>query len=95
MEVKTLKELEEVLPLGVDRVLLDDMTAGQMAEAVRLATGRVPPEASGNVSFETERAIAETGVDFIFRGSLTHSVKALDRTFLVDPDDFRNAKARA
>ena len=95
VEVKTLKELEEVLSLGVDRVLLDNMTAGQMREAVGLAAGRVPLEASGNVSLETVRAIAETGVDFISCGSLTHSVKALDITLLVDPDDFRNARARA
>ncbi len=89
VEVKNLRELKEVLPLGVDRVLLDNMTAEEMREAVRVAAGRVPLEASGNVSLETVRAIAETGVDFISCGRLTHSVEALDISILVDMGDFR------
>lgn len=89
VEVKNLRELEEVLPLGVDRVLLDNMTTGEMTEAVRITAGRVPLEASGNVSLETVRPIAETGVDYISCGKLTHSVEALDISLLVDPEDFR------
>lgn len=89
VEVKNLRELEEVLPLEVDCVLLDNMTAEEMREAVRVAAGRVPLEASGNVSLETVRAIAETGVDFISCGRLTHSVEALDISILVDMGDFR------
>lgn len=89
VEVKNLRELEEVLSLDVDRVLLDNMTPAEMKEAVLAAGGRVPLEASGNVSLGTVRAISETGVDFISCGKLTHSVEALDISLLVDLDDFR------
>jgi nicotinate-nucleotide pyrophosphorylase (carboxylating) len=78
VEVRTLDELREALPLGVDRILLDNMDEEQMRAAVRLAAGRVPLEASGNMSLERVRAVAETGVDFISVGALTHSAPALD-----------------
>jgi nicotinate-nucleotide pyrophosphorylase (carboxylating) len=78
VEVRTLDELREALALQPDRILLDNMNLDQMLAAVRLAAGRVPLEASGNVTLETVNAIAATGVDFISSGALTHSVKALD-----------------
>lgn len=78
VEVRTLDELREALSLGVDRILLDNMDEEQMRAAVRLAAGRVPLEASGNMSLERVRAAAETGVDFISVGALTHSAPALD-----------------
>ncbi len=78
VEVRTLDELREVLPLGVDRVLLDNMTLDEMREAVVLTAGRVPLEASGNMSLERVAAVAATGVDFISVGALTHSAPALD-----------------
>jgi nicotinate-nucleotide pyrophosphorylase (carboxylating) len=78
VEVRTLDELREVLPLKVDRVLLDNMTTEQMREAVMLTAGRVPLEASGNMSLERVAAVAATGVDFISVGALTHSAPALD-----------------
>ncbi len=84
VEVKNLTELAEVLPLKVDRVLLDNMTPEQLRAAVRLTAGQVPLEASGNVCTETIREIAETGVDFISAGSLTHSVNALDISLLIE-----------
>lgn len=78
VEVRTWAELEEALPLSVDRILLDNMTTEQMRQAVALANGRVPLEASGNVTLQRVREIAETGVDYISSGALTHSAKALD-----------------
>jgi nicotinate-nucleotide pyrophosphorylase (carboxylating) len=84
VEVKNLDELREALSLNVDLIMLDNMTPEQMAEAVRIANGRIPLEASGNVSLETVRRIAETGVDYISVGKLTHSVEALDISFLLN-----------
>ncbi|MCS6844596.1 MAG: carboxylating nicotinate-nucleotide diphosphorylase [Caldilineales bacterium] len=78
VEVTSLDQLQEALALGVDRILLDNMSLEQMAEAVRVAAGRVPLEASGNVNLDTVAAIALTGVDYISSGALTHSVRALD-----------------
>lgn len=82
VEVETLSELDEVLVLGADRVMLDNMSLNDMREAVqrvRRLKGKKPElEASGNVSLKGVRAIAETGVDFISIGALTHSVGALD-----------------
>lgn len=78
VEVRTLAELREALVLQPDRILLDNMSLEQMRQAVVIAGGRVPLEASGNVTLETVNAIAATGVDYISSGALTHSVKALD-----------------
>ncbi len=78
VEVKTLAELEEALSLGLDRIMLDNMTGQEMREAVKISAGRVPLEASGGINLETVREIAETGVDYISVGALTHSVPALD-----------------
>ncbi len=86
VEVETLLELDEVLILGADRVMLDNMSLDEMREAVekvRELKGKKPElEASGNVSLDSVRAIAETGVDLISVGALTHSVKALDISML-------------
>ncbi len=84
VEVKNLTELQEALALNVNRILLDNMSPDEMRQAVRLAAGRLPLEASGNVSLETVRAIAQTGVDYISSGALTHSVRALDISLLLD-----------
>lgn len=82
VEVTTLAELEKVLPLRVDRVLLDNMSLGVLAESVRRVAGwpgpRPETEASGNVSLGTVRSIAETGVDFISVGAITHSAPVAD-----------------
>jgi len=78
VEVKSLAELEEALALSVDRIMLDNMDLDEMRRAVEMTAGRVPLEASGNVTLENVAAIAATGVDYISVGALTHSVKALD-----------------
>lgn len=84
VECRSLEHVAEAVALGVTRVLLDNMTVEMMKEAVRLAAGRAKLEASGNVTLETVRRIAETGVDFISVGELTHSPRVFDLSLLVD-----------
>ncbi|MHB8930977.1 MAG: carboxylating nicotinate-nucleotide diphosphorylase [Melioribacteraceae bacterium] len=78
VEVTNLAEVEIAMNAGADILMLDNMSIKQMNEAVKLIDGKVKVEASGGVNLNTVRAIAETGVDFISVGALTHSVKALD-----------------
>jgi len=78
VEVENLKELEEALDAKADIIMLDNMTIEDMAKAVKITGGRVILEASGNVMLDTVRQIAETGVDMISVGALTHSVTAAD-----------------
>ncbi|HMN00653.1 MAG TPA: carboxylating nicotinate-nucleotide diphosphorylase, partial [Anaerolineales bacterium] len=78
VEARTMNDVRVALSLGVERILLDNMSVEMMAEAVRLTNGRAKLEASGNVTLETVRRIAETGVDFISVGALTHSAKVFD-----------------
>ncbi|MBX6341097.1 MAG: carboxylating nicotinate-nucleotide diphosphorylase [Thermomicrobiaceae bacterium] len=78
VEVTSLDELDQALAAGADVVLLDNMSVEEMAEAVRRAAGRALLEASGGITLETVRAVAETGVDLISVGALTHSAPALD-----------------
>lgn len=84
VEVANLDELREALELGVEVIMLDNMSCEAMAEAVKITDGRSKLEASGNVTAETIRAIAETGVDIISLGALTHSVKAFDISMKID-----------
>lgn len=78
VEARTLGHVQEALNLGVERILLDNMTVEMMREAVQLNSGRARLEASGNVTLDTVRQIAESGVDFISVGALTHSARAFD-----------------
>jgi nicotinate-nucleotide pyrophosphorylase (carboxylating) len=78
VEVENLTQLREALDARVDRVLLDNFSLEQMREAVKVTSGRTELEASGNMSLETLRAVAETGVDFISVGALTKHVRAVD-----------------
>ena len=78
VEVDTLKQLREVMEVGVDAVLLDNMTADELREAVALVAGRAITEASGRVTPQTAGAIAASGVDLISVGWLTHSAPTLD-----------------
>ena len=78
VEAENLDMLKEALDLGVEIIMLDNMSNEEMAEAVRITNGRALLEASGNVTEATIRSIAETGVDIISLGALTHSVKAFD-----------------
>jgi nicotinate-nucleotide pyrophosphorylase (carboxylating) len=91
VEVRNLDETAYALGTGADRLLLDNMDTETMRGAVKLrdenspADKRTPLEASGGVNLETVRAIAETGVDFISIGALTHSAPSLDFSFLLEP----------
>ncbi|NOX44170.1 MAG: carboxylating nicotinate-nucleotide diphosphorylase [Caldiserica bacterium] len=85
VEVRNLEELREALELGVDRILLDNFRVEEIAEAVRIAAGRVPLEASGGVRLENVAEIAATGVDYISVGALTHSAPALDLSLELVP----------
>ncbi|MBP1562268.1 MAG: carboxylating nicotinate-nucleotide diphosphorylase [Oscillospiraceae bacterium] len=78
VETRNLDEVKEAVACGVNVIMLDNMTNEQMKEAVDYIAGRAKTEASGNVTLETIRAKAETGVDIISLGALTHSVKAFD-----------------
>jgi nicotinate-nucleotide pyrophosphorylase (carboxylating) len=84
VECDTLDQVREALAAGPDSILLDNMAVDELREAVRLAGGQVRLEASGGVTLETVRAIAETGVDFISVGALTHSAPALDVSMEVE-----------
>jgi nicotinate-nucleotide pyrophosphorylase (carboxylating) len=79
IEVDSLKQLEEVLKTGgADAVLLDNMTLADLKRAVEMNGGKLVLEASGGVTLETVAGIAETGVDVISAGALTHSAASLD-----------------
>lgn len=83
VEAKNLKEVKKALSGGADIIMLDNMSVSDMRACVKFVDGRVPLEASGNVSLTNVRQIAETGVDFISAGALTHSVTAADISLLV------------
>lgn len=78
VEVDSLAQVEEALNAGADRLLLDNMDVPTLRKAVELVAGRVPLEASGGVTLETIRAIAETGVDYVSVGRITQSAPAVD-----------------
>jgi nicotinate-nucleotide pyrophosphorylase (carboxylating) len=78
VEVDTLDQLREALDAGADSILLDNMPPSVLREAVEITAGRATLEASGGVTLDTIRPIAETGVDFISIGALTHSARSLD-----------------
>ena len=78
VEVESIDELNQALEASADRVLLDNFTNDQLVEAVKICNGKIPLEASGNVTLETLRDIALTGVNFISTGALTKDVKAID-----------------
>lgn len=78
VEVKNIAELEEAIMAGADMIMLDNMDIDSIKKAVEFTAGRVPLEASGGVNIENVRSIAETGVNFISVGALTHSYKSLD-----------------
>jgi nicotinate-nucleotide pyrophosphorylase (carboxylating) len=86
VEVKNLTELEEALELKLDRIMLDNMSLDEMKKAVKITGGRTELEISGNVNPDTIEDYAKTGVDYISIGMLTHSVKALDISLLIQSD---------
>jgi nicotinate-nucleotide pyrophosphorylase (carboxylating) len=78
IEVDTLDQMREVLPLKPDLILLDNMTPALCAEAVAIGAGETKLEASGGIALENAKAYADSGVDFIAIGALTHSAAVLD-----------------
>ncbi len=84
VEITSLTEVQEALASNIDIIMLDNMNTKEMKDAVLLINGKVKTEASGNVNMETIGKIAETGVDFISVGAITHSVKALDISLIIN-----------
>ena len=85
VECATRQGLQEALDAGVPRILLDNMGPDELRAAVELTAGRAELEASGGITLDNVRAVAETGVDFISVGALTHSAPALDFSLLLEP----------
>jgi nicotinate-nucleotide pyrophosphorylase (carboxylating) len=85
VECADLREVEEALEAGAPRLLLDNMDPPTLRRAVELATGRAATEASGGITLDNVRQVAETGVDFISVGALTHSAPALDVAMELEP----------
>jgi nicotinate-nucleotide pyrophosphorylase (carboxylating) len=85
VECRNFTEIQEALDAGITRILLDNMSPEDLRAAVELAGGRAELEASGGINLDTVRAVAETGVDFISVGALTHSAPALDVSLLLEP----------
>lgn len=81
VETRNLDEIREALQSGVDRIMLDNFTPAQTAEAVKLINGQAETESSGGITLDNLRDYAEAGVDYISVGALTHSVKGLDMSF--------------
>lgn len=84
VEVKNMDELIEAMEEGVDIILLDNWGTEKIKEAVQFVRGRVPIEASGNMTIEKVREVAKAGVDYISVGALTHSFKSLDLSLLLE-----------
>lgn len=85
VECRTLAEVDEALAAGAPRILLDNMTLEQLKAIVKHVGGRAELEASGGITLQSLRAVAESGVDFISMGALTHSAPALDLSLLLSP----------
>lgn len=84
VEARTLGDVEKLLKLGVDRIMLDNFSTEDMETAVRMVKGKVPLEASGGITIDRVREVALTGVDFISVGDITHSVRALDISLIIE-----------
>jgi nicotinate-nucleotide pyrophosphorylase (carboxylating) len=85
VECQTTDEIQEALAAGIKRILLDNMSTQELRDAVELVAGRAELEASGGITLETVREVADTGVDYISVGALTHSAPALDLSLLLEP----------
>ena len=83
IEVKNMDELKKAIEEQVDRIMLDNWTIDEIAKGVEFVRGRIPLEASGNMTLERVRDVAKTGVDFISVGLITHSYKSLDLSLLL------------
>jgi nicotinate-nucleotide pyrophosphorylase (carboxylating) len=85
VESRSLAEVEEALEAGASWIMLDNMSLEEMREAVRMVAGRAKLEASGGATLDALKGIADTGVDFISVGALTHSAPALDLSLILEP----------
>jgi nicotinate-nucleotide pyrophosphorylase (carboxylating) len=88
-EARTIQEAIDAVEAGVDIVMLDNMSIPEMARAVQIIAGRAEIEASGGITLKNVREVAETGVDFISIGALTHSAKAMDISLELEPQTFK------
>ena len=88
-EARTIQEAIDAVEAGVDIVMLDNMSISEMARAVQIIAGRAEVEASGGITLKNVREVAETGVDFISIGALTHSTKAMDISLELEPQTFK------
>ena len=86
MECRSVEDVREALECGADVLLLDNMSPQEMKKAVGVVQGRAVLEASGNVTLRNVKDVAETGVDLISVGALTHSVRAADISLLIKRD---------
>jgi nicotinate-nucleotide pyrophosphorylase (carboxylating) len=86
VEVRNTGELKVAIEAGADVILLDNFSPEQTRQAVEMTGGRIPLESSGGITLETVRSFAETGVDYISVGALTHSVPAVDIHLRVSPE---------
>lgn len=84
VEARSLNDVKKLLVIGVDRIMLDNFSLEDMTEAVAIVRGRIPLEASGGITLATVRETALTGVDYISVGDITHSVKALDISLIIE-----------
>ena len=85
IEVRTFEELDAALAAGAKRLLLDNFTPERAREAVKRVAGRAKTEISGNITLQNVREYAETGADYVSSGALTHSVRAMDISFRIEP----------
>ncbi len=85
IEVRTFDELDAAIAAGAKRLLLDNFTPERAREAVKRVAGRAKTEISGNITLQNVRAYAETGADYLSSGALTHSVRAMDISFRLEP----------
>jgi nicotinate-nucleotide pyrophosphorylase (carboxylating) len=88
-EARTIQEAIDAVEAGVDIVMLDNMPVAEMARAVDIVSGRAEIEASGGITLKNVREVAQTGVDFISIGALTHSFKAMDISLELEPQTFK------
>jgi nicotinate-nucleotide pyrophosphorylase (carboxylating) len=88
IECSTQDEVDQALAAGATSLLLDNMAPDELRQAVSRVGGRARTEASGGIDLDSVRSIAETGVDYISVGALTHSAPALDLSLLLEPGDY-------
>jgi len=87
VEVKNMEEFREALDAGPDMIMLDNMSIEEIKQAVKTAGGKVPLEASGNITLESIEKVAATGVNYISAGAVTHSSRAVDMSMIIEPEN--------